>query len=453
MRAAAPVLARDAFDDRLKKAEEFKKGGAKTKLNVSAGFGGGFDAIYDPAADKLKIVVRAIVIFKDGLDAAGTPLPKSGLDDVVKDLAASGPKRTAFLDLFKWDPSEHAPWMTKSAASVKKAWSGKHEFHVGDPQWEWIGASVEVDVQTKAATDESERGDAHLAMTVVKVPSQIPDLATGKPKGAPRVAANAPFGTSAGNDQSMIVGSNDNEANKNFLRTEVLFENNSSDLTGDAAGAIATFAGRFKGTATEDPEARGAKITVVAHASKSGSAEHNQKLSEKRAAAVVKALKDEGMNRVESRATSESKGESEATGEEAKDRRAVIAADGGVGFNTLDHEFGHSFGLTDEYSGLGSGRAPGDALPQAPAMPKVKDANGAVIPGGTKSENNDSIMSVGDKVEAQHYGPFLQGLQQASGVSNWLVGAKQPKPTKPSGSPAPAPGVTPPPGPAPPVPA
>ena len=131
----------------------------------------------------------------------------------------------------------------------------------------------------------------------------------------------------------------------------------------------------------------------------------------------------------------------------------MIMGDDGVAFNTLDHEFGHSFGLTDEYSGLGSGRAPGDALPQAPAMPKVKDANGAVIPGGTKSENNDSIMSVGDKVEAQHYGPFLQGLQQSSGVSNWLIGAKQPRPTKPSGSPAPAPGVTPPPGPAPPVPA
>jgi outer membrane protein OmpA-like peptidoglycan-associated protein len=64
----------------------------------------------------------------------------------------------------------------------------------------------------------------------------------------------------------------------------VLFDNNSSYFTKEQAEALKAFAEQYKGK----------KLSLVAEASRPGSKEHNQRLSERRLERVIKALQEVG---------------------------------------------------------------------------------------------------------------------------------------------------------------
>jgi hypothetical protein len=80
------------------------------------------------------------------------------------------------------------------------------------------------------------------------------------------------------------------------------------------------------------------------------------------------------------------------------------------------HEFGHLFGLPDEYAA--PFRAPGTRADDNDAAAKMGGPN---APSGALVENNDNIMSEGSVVRPQHYSAFLDALRKVTGLSEWRL--------------------------------
>ncbi|MBA3429133.1 MAG: hypothetical protein H0U07_11280 [Actinobacteria bacterium] len=110
------------------------------------------------------------------------------------------------------------------------------------------------------------------------------------------------------------------------------------------------------------------------------------------------------------------------------------------------HEFGHAFGLDDEYADTamygGSGKAVGDAVTHDASTKKMQDAGGNKLPGAI-AETSDSIMSAGNVVRPQHYSTFHAALCSVSKETAWALGPPQPKPGAPGAAPAPTPAPAP----------
>ena len=125
-------------------------------------------------------------------------------------------------------------------------------------------------------------------------------------------------------------------------------------------------------------------------------------------------------------------GETEAAGGEVdQDRRVDIVIGSGGAQTTIAHEFGHAFGLGDEYantplvsSGLGRDTGTpqmGDDATHDKLVKQMVDAGGTPLAGAV-CEPTDSIMSVGNVVRPQHYATFHASLTEITGQNPWALG-------------------------------
>ena len=75
--------------------------------------------------------------------------PTRRLAGLATAMPPPGPARTAYIKKYQWDPAEKAPWLTKLKSTVESVWSagGRFEFFVNQPDWEWVGAKVKIDIQ------------------------------------------------------------------------------------------------------------------------------------------------------------------------------------------------------------------------------------------------------------------------------------------------------------------
>jgi hypothetical protein len=95
------------------------------------------------------------------------------------------------------------------------------------------------------------------------------------------------------------------------------------------------------------------------------------------------------------------------------------------------HEFGHTFGLGDQYAThdtagnpttiTGTGAPTGGAASHDALTKQMLDDSGANLPGAI-FENNAGIMSGGNTVHAEHYSTFHEALRTVSGVAEWALG-------------------------------
>jgi hypothetical protein len=193
---------------------------------------------------------------------------------------------------------------------------------------------------------------------------------------------------------------------------------------------IRNFANRWQGAAPGTAGSRPASVELKAMASASGTVEHNETLAQARAAAVKAELAAAGFNNTSTRVAETPLGESVAAGsEDKKFRRVDMIPDGGAAQTTAAHEFGHAFGLDDEYGAeFGAGRpAAGTAVDHNKATQGMTDAGGAQLPGAVV-ENNSNIMSVGTVVQPQHYSTFHEALRAITGIEEWALGPKAVRP-------------------------
>jgi outer membrane protein OmpA-like peptidoglycan-associated protein len=431
----------DAFDANLGRAEAFKDHGIYGPEDLTPG-GGGFEASYNPATGVMRVLMRTAVDFKDALTISGgavTPVNATFQNAANQATALPAAQRAAFVARYQWTDGEKIPWMNNLEHTIQSSWGGQHEFFINKPQWEWLGARIRVDIEVH----EGERAENdHLAIESIKTPPSENLYTHGGFSSTGGGAADDAF------DQTMTLASTDigPRPDTNFLHETVFFGHNSDALDASATATIDRVITRFREaftpTGTLDPRSQGAEIVLEAHASAPGDDAYNLDLAQRRADAVRNYLSSNGFTNIATRVSDDNRGESEADpaaathAAQAPDRRVDLVIDGGQRQVLATHEFGHAFGLGDEYAvdpgpgGIsGTGGPTGTAASHDAMAQNMTDASGANLPGAI-CQNNGGIMSLGNAVNPQHYATFHQALVDLTGVSEWSLGPRRPYPTR-----------------------
>jgi outer membrane protein OmpA-like peptidoglycan-associated protein len=449
--SAAPKLQRDFWDDvfggggapadpvascrkELDDAEKWASAGphaAAPQGMVGAAGNGGFDAQYrsDPVegAGVLDIRQNVAVEFKDTLVRnAGVVAPHPDLPATPEITALanrvngipSAPARDGLLSLYQWAPADEGPWISKVKTLVESTWGGQYSFFLNKPRWTWLGADVKVTLdigpRAKAAGD-------HMTAEIYKTPP-------GESLRAFDIAHQVGAGDTADpHDQAMRLSSTAiGPKEYDLLRESVEFGFNSDVLTGAATTKLNAFIARFNG-AVGNAAHQELRVEIVGHTSASGDEQYNLALSRRRADAVRDYLANNGFANGATRVTITPRGETDADQTQPKragDQRADLVVDGGERMITAAHEWGHAFGLDDEY--VTEGTHVGDPVDHDAMAKAMTDANGAHLPGAIK-EHNGGIMSLGTEVRPQHYATFHYALTTVTVQSPWSLGQHKPK--------------------------
>ena len=427
---------------RLAEADTWARAGpypATPQTLIGAAGRGGFDAQYLPDAStglgRLQITQGVAVSFNDSFVVnAGVIQPHPSMPAAVATnpnsvsnpigaqaarLQALPPARRAkALAAYQWTAAEQAPWLRRAEQQVEATWSARHSFFLNQPQWAWLGAHVQVDIQAGA---RAQVAADHMTMAVFKLPpsGNLNDWGIDN--------ATAPGAVANVRDQHIDLGSSTVDVNSfNNLRQSVYFANGQSTLSATAGADLVAFVARFNG-ATSSAAHQPAQVELVGHTSAAGTELDNQALALARAQAVQQYLLNNGFNNALARTTLTARGEAEADPRRpfrGADQRVDLVVDGGAAQLVIAHEFGHALGLGDEYAtGAGAvGTAAGhDAMAQA-----MSRADGSHLPGAVR-EHTGGIMSFGNEVRPQHYAVFHHALAQVTGRSPWALGDSVPK--------------------------
>lgn len=394
---------------------------------------GGFSAMYHPRSGpdgSLLVYVSTAVNFQDGLsiDGSGNVTDNTGeLSDAVSDIMGEPvANRAAQVARFQWTAQEkidHLEHFKDRCDEAEDAWSTSshgQRFFIDKENWQDIEAGVSVVI----LVNDTPTGIEHLTTTVNKVPTS-----GGYSAGAWVSSGSA---TDA-RDSGMTIDSNNNTKNETstFLRETVYFRDGSARLTASARNQLRNFVMLYQDSANNTITN---KLKLVGRASSSGEEASNSILAQKRIDAVENALKtsvtgpESGANfpaLADARIETDNQGETGA-GEGEEWRRVDIIIGSGEVQNTVIHEFGHVFGLDDEYvtdpsesvldggtGGVTGTRTGHDSTSHA------EFANS----GGDNSvyEMNDSIMSVGNEVRSNHMVTFNWALRELTGKSEWKI--------------------------------
>ncbi len=400
---------------------------------IGAGGRGGFNVTYDPSSGIERIIIKGGVKFLDGLTVSGgTVTPHSaGLQGAADQaMALSGAQRTAFVAQYQWAETDKNPFVANLKSVVQSTWSTSStglSFFINKPQWEYLTAHIVVDVRMRPMGPTDTRADDdHLVVNAVKEP----------PGGASGQGTGAEVRYGAGNsacDQEMDISSQDvlpRGDNMLALSNTVTFEHDKSDLSDKAKKILDTWVATYQG-APGNAAANPTQVTIQGYTSASGSDEYNLNLGLRRTDAVKNYIASKGFTNADSRVMEISHGEGGASGtatpaEQAQERRVELIVDSGAAQVVAAHEFGHAFGLGDEYAtGAGSaisgtGAVAGTAAGHDALAGGMTDESGANLPGAIH-ENTDSIMSLGNTVRPQHYATFHKALKQVTGINDWSI--------------------------------
>lgn len=391
---------------------------------IGAGGRGGFTAWYFPFGGNgvLHVVESVAADLKDALvETAGVITPHADLPVTPGMTALAAridaipePDRTIALSAHRWSGgAEETRWLADLESNVQDAWGFEHSFFLNQPCWQFIGADVNVDVQLHRGAKTSSD---HMALEVYKFPAGGDGL---RDFGVPREVSHG-SGTDT-RDQSMRLDStNTGVRPHSLLDGSVTFDLDSADLTPAARTALRAFIARYNGATAHAAFSR-ARIDVVGRASSSGSDAHNLQLSEQRAERVRDFLAANGLVDVPIRVTLDPQGERAANQahDEPADRRVELRVDGAQHMNSGTHEFGHAFGLGDEY--VVPGKPIGSDAAHHPMVTRMTDANGRHLPGAAV-EHTGGIMSFGNEVRPQHYATFHHALETITAKSPWSLG-------------------------------
>jgi outer membrane protein OmpA-like peptidoglycan-associated protein len=414
-------------------------------VSVGSGTGvGGFETMYIPAASWMMIRVTGNVQFKNAMIGSHPSLTTehSDLSNLVT-FVNSLPAATAaqVLPYFQWDDTQKqeklALFNTRLSETANIWQSGGMHFEVNDPAWCDVRAepmfSLEVGEEGTAGAGE------HLQVSIYKEPTAAEKAeidailaaasATAMPanmqmgiraNAGTNVGSNAPGAPGNPTDENplqneMSLSSSDldatNDPNErggsNFLKKSIMFDNNVDRLTSAQSSEIQVWIVQFN---NGDTVAANNAITLRGFASAVGSADYNNALTDRRIASVQAAITGAGVS--VGRITADNKGDTDAETDkvgaddaaQSNERRVEIRIGSGERQNTVAHEFGHVFGLSDEYT-EGS-RAAGQAAWHDPT------ARAAGVTAGAQIEQSDNIISVGNTVRPQHYSTFAFALNQ-----------------------------------------
>lgn len=411
---------------------------------------GGFEATYFTRSQLLRILVNGKIQFMDAVSDTGGVLTASHtqLNTLATYLNTLPPDIQArILPFFQWSDDQKQVRIEDFRQRLSEAlviWqeTGMY-FEINDPCWSDIQARPFFDLNV---TEEGETDPAsdHLQVRIFKAPTPeeaaeidqiLNDAGQGNVPNNVSTGIRAYAGTNLGSEggttdenplnNEMALSSNDLDSfpdntrgGNNFLRHSVLFPFGSAQITPAQKVQIRNF---VSGYAEGDTIAENSRINLRGFASASGSAAFNTRLVNNRLAAVKNEILTAGVP--EARITLDNRSDREAEGlsrdraTQDNEQRVEIRIGSGERQNTVAHEFGHVFGLSDEYTE--GARVAGNTAWHDPT------AVAAGISAGAQIENSDNIISLGNTVRPQHYSTFAWALNQltnaSTGGKNWVV--------------------------------
>ncbi len=423
---------------------------------------GGFNAAYDPGTMALTIRVNVAMTFVDGMAIAGNTVTAAdpSLSPAATRLNAAlsrltGPDRQAALDRIRQDwqwtgggaDPRIATWMTQYRSAVQNAWGSAGTgivFQSGKPGWGALLARTNVVVNTTNVSAPAGSGPVaagpqptHCQARIFKTPDGNNDFGASVAPGRPNV----------GTDQRLALGSGQTTATNSLLTQSVGFAHDSHQLSDAAKARLRRWIISFQAPRG----GAGTTLDLIGHANTVGGGTaagdaYNQQLSLRRAQAVEQFIRTE---RVEGRRLENvttrvhgvvGRGSAGATAG-AEWRRVDLVAAGGQVQNVAVHEFGHMIGLFDEYASTPQRDASGNIVTDAQGRPRTRgliSGTGGDVGdltghnplaqnmglGGSVTENNDNIMSLGNTIRPQHYATFMEALRTVtSNTPAWRLKA------------------------------
>ena len=349
------------------------------KANIHPSTGRGlFDARYVPSTGELAITLKVAFEFK-----AGSAKPED-----------------------TWDPTEERAWAARAIADVQNAWGHQYRFHYQKPGWERLPA-----VNVAINVVESAKTDAHYVTTVNKRKVESADRDEVVPPGASASQSTATFHES--HDPNGIKNPDVDKSTRSALAVQyqalrdknpqqVFFTIGKADLKPADRTRVDDFAKELA-----KPAIPSFPVTVTGRASTDGGTVRNQSLSESRAREVSNLLVTGGARK---QPLVSPQGEATA-GPGPEWRRAEITLGSfEAAQQTVLHEFGHMFGLADEY--VDGARTPGAATGHSKAVADLMPGQAPVV-----AADNDNIMSLGTTVQPHHYVTFLEALSSVSSTA------------------------------------
>jgi outer membrane protein OmpA-like peptidoglycan-associated protein len=439
--------------------------------------GSGFEARYSPTSQLLNVTVRAALRFADTLvgGSGGYSSPNhfmniGGFMPIMNSLPPE--VQAQILPSFQWNDNDKQIALIRfreNINAVMGVWENTNmRFQVDEVGWEGIVATPDINISVRegdAVTNrrglfnlvlDQETSD-HLQIEIVKQPSaaeiaNVTTIISNHNAGIGSTLNNGMIGgvrSYLGNDPNADRSSQAGGAFNNFLSLEsdrsddpsdrsfshtVFYEHNSAELSPDQQVQLSTFL--ENPILLLDNSGRNINISLSGYASHRGSSDYNSALVERRLTHVKEIIERQKIssalntNVYQSNDSNDSDTAAEAavlndptTYDEAQYRKVDILVErqGRGGQNVLAHEFGHVFGLGDEYAEVGNGSnrpAHTEENPSLATHSPLSEAAGA----GQATVGTDStrIMDAGNRVDAPHYSTFADALNQLTDKS-WKI--------------------------------
>ncbi len=386
-----------------------------------------FDAIYAPGDGVLTITLGIAFNFVDGNPADPTWVASVGGPAVAATYTA---------DQFEWTPDEEKNWKENALAQVLATWSGRYTFYTRKACWQDTlpPVDVEIEILERPATGA---GKAHFVTTVNKWPTEPGPSDSVTPPGAAADQSTARFHESGADgienpDSRHRRRTTASRARYGQVDTDnpgtIRFPQNVSEPSAADKTALRTF-----GATLGAPDIAPFPVTLTGHSSSEGATDLNFKLSEDRTRKVSDEIVAGGATRQPQNVPL---GEAGA-GPTADWRRVDIA----VGAFEADqtsavHEFGHMFGLNDQYPTQdGGSRDVGTRVGHSALAERLIPGQQPIL-----ARHDEDIMSNGEVVQPYHYVTFLEVLGVMTGTAGeWDV---RPAVRGPGDFPVPAPDGT-----------
>lgn len=380
------------------------------------GENGRFDAEYLPVEGRLVITIAVDFQFAHGNPA-----------DDYWIAAVGGPQEAAKYtpEEFLWTPEEEGKWHLGAVAKVHELWGGRYRFYTQKPDWRQlppIDVEVVVDARVHSASGPSSAAaqtPAHHGMFIRKFPTKPLRRSTfDGPQGQLNLYEAGVDGSDRPDVGRLPITPERNpkyQAIADLNPGRIDFPPGRDTLTADQVSTLGAF-----GEALADPLAPPFALTVTGHANASTPAPAANALSQRRARVVADAIT--GAKTPPRVVAAGTRGADATPG---WDVAHIVLGAFDARQTTVAHEFGHMFGLSDEYPDL-TGPTRRDVGDKTGHSDKVQQ----MLPGHEpiRAHHSEDIMSVGEVVRPHHYVGFLSALAQLTKTppTDWGIGPAAP---------------------------
>jgi hypothetical protein len=368
------------------------RSGIKGPEDVRAPTGvGGFEVTYDPA-DMIELVrIGAAVQFRNAIEIVDgrAVAQETGLSDLVMDLNNKFRKDPTQLvhavSGWQWTEGEKTVWLARLESSVEERWSKQFRFYATDEGLCGVQALTCVDVDVKTGAQGPRD---HLVIEVLKTP---PDQALD--------LGRLVYGPGGPRDNRMILESDDVNGRKDAFGMESFtFEEAGSDMEQKSHVRLKAWSVRFKAGTATPPKIK---------ANVQGQGPRIMDNARERYDLLCGVLGAFGFD--EARLSFNFAGLGAEAVLQVGDGRPMVVA---------DHEFGHVFGLKDEYAVDRGSEMRGDEKPAGKPSGHDELSRSQGLPGSVL-ENGDSLMSLGQALRPAYGAPFLWALKKVTRTNAW----------------------------------